>query len=93
MPCLLFLRPPQGIILNELISPISTSLETNLCSDNYEKLQQVYFSEETIRKAQLPSLKGLIPARIERPGSPMDRRRQEGALLDGVRMAWPVLAL
>lgn len=37
---LLFQTSPQGIILNYLISYITAPLETNLCSGNYEKLQQ-----------------------------------------------------
>lgn len=35
----MFLTPPQGIILHYLVSHTPAPLETNLCSDNYEKLE------------------------------------------------------
>lgn len=37
---LLFLSPPQGIVLNDLISHIPAPLDANLCSGNHEKIKQ-----------------------------------------------------
>ena len=50
---LLFLSPPQGIVLNYLISHTPTPVETNLCTDNHEKNTAWCPSwSENIRKPQ-----------------------------------------
>ena len=51
------------MILNELISHTPAPLETNLCSDNYEKLQQVHVLETEYQETSASFTEGPIPAR------------------------------